>query len=65
MIIYVEANAFIEKWSKVLRICLIQITVPGLVIPFLGYGYFVYFTTASDIDAFYLPFAGWYAFYMQ
>lgn len=57
--IYTKANKFIEKWSKVLRLILAGGSTICLTIPFVVYGYFVYFTTDSETDAFYLPFIIW------
>lgn len=56
---YEEANAFVEKWTKIIRFAFINATIPLITLPFLMISYCLYFTTDLGSEAFILPFKLW------
>lgn len=58
-----EANKFIEKWTKIVYYFLSEIATPCVMSGFIILSYVLYFIVDSKKEAFYLPFATWYEFF--
>lgn len=58
--LYEKTNAMVERWSELLYMGLVKISIPLVTLPFLILSYFLYFTTDLGSDSFLLPFLVWY-----
>lgn len=56
---YENTNRLAEKCSKIIYFLIVKISVPSLVLPKAAFGYFLYFTTDANRDAFELSIPVW------
>lgn len=56
---YMKTHQLVEKFSKILRVVLVYVTIPCFVLPPAFLCFYTYFTTDSGADAFKLPAPMW------
>lgn len=58
--IYEEVNQKVEKWTKILYFVLMNVSLPGIMMPNFVISYFLYFSTDLEVEAFRFPFPIWF-----
>lgn len=62
-VLYEKANKFVEKWTMFVHYFLSKVAVPCIMSVFIILSYALYFETDLKKEAFYLPYAVWYAMF--
>lgn len=57
--LYMKTHRIVEKFSKIMKFVIVDVTVPGFIIPKAIFSFYVYFTTDLGADAFELPVPTW------